>query len=286
MNIKKIYTIAALLSLTAGTAYAQAPVVVTGLLKKETGKPVKLFKVEEGRSVEIASSKATPKGNFGFKFYPEYEGFYVIGTGDAGNPGNNYKFYFKGGEQLSLSILDSSYVLTGKLNSRENQVLAQWHDLVMPIEDKSINFMRHNSTFVDFFPQLEEIAAKSGTFLKGKETGNTRFDRAMKQNIAWDMAGYASNFLFTPRSAHPSLEEHSPYYAKLKAQDFAGATRTVYTQPWGMRTLGGVLNLNFMQNKIKFLPGPDGLKNTFNLIPNDTLKGDFLLNKAAESKTF
>jgi thiol-disulfide isomerase/thioredoxin len=172
------------------------------------------------------------------------------------------------------------------LNSKENQVLTQWHDLVMPIEDKSINFMRQNSTFVDFFPKLEEIAAKSKNFLKGKSTGNIRFDQAMKENMAWDMASYASNFLFTPRSAHPSLEEYSPYYATLKASDFSRHTAGVYTQPWGGRTLSGLVNLNFMQEKTKFLPGVDGLKNTFNLIPNDTLKGDFLLNKAAESKSF
>ncbi|HWW41016.1 MAG TPA: hypothetical protein VNZ46_16980, partial [Pedobacter sp.] len=108
MNTKQIYSIVVLLLLSLSTVYAQTPAVVTGLLKKETTKTVKLFKVEEGKSIEIASAKANAKGYFGFKFYPEYEGFYVIGTGTAGSPESNYKFYFKGGEQLSLSILDSS----------------------------------------------------------------------------------------------------------------------------------------------------------------------------------
>jgi len=282
MNIKQILSVA-MLSLTTCAAFAQEPVVVTGVLKKQAAKPVKVFKVEEGRALEIASIKASAKGNFGFKFYPEYEGFYVIGTGDPGSPNENYKFYFKGGEQLSLSILDSTYVLNGKLNSKENMVLTQWHDLVKPIAYKSNNFL---STFVDFFPQLEEIAAKTKGFLTGKATGNPKFDKAMKQNMAWDMAGYATNFLFTPRSAHPTVEEYTPYYATLKATDFAKNTSSLYAQPWGARTLNSLIQTNMQQGGVKRSTGVESVTNRLNYIPNDTLKGDFILNVATSYKTF
>lgn len=283
MNIKHLCSLA-LLSLTTGAAaFAQAPVEVTGILKKETSKPVKVFKVTEGKPVEIASTAVSTKGNFGFKFYPEYEGFYVIGTGDAGSPNGNFKFYFKGGEQLSLSILDSTYVLNGKLNSKENIVLTQWHDLVMPVEYKSNNFL---STFVDFFPQLEDIAAKSKGFLNGKTTGNPKFDRMMKQNMTWDLAGYATNFLYTPRTAHPALEEYSPYYATLKSTDLAKQTASVYSQPWGGRSLNGLVNTNMRQGDVKRAGGIEGVTTMLNYIPNDTLKGDFVLNAAANCRTF
>lgn len=273
------------LATTYGT-FAQAPVNVTGLLKKKTNKAVKVFKVEEGKPVEIASIKATDKGNFGFKFYPEYEGFYLIGTGDTGSPNGNYKFYFKGGEQLSLSILDSSYVLNGKLNSKENIVLTQWHDLVMPVEHKAINFMSMNSTFVDFFPDLESTNAKSKGFLNGKTTGNPKFDKLMKQNIAWDMANYAANFLASPRSAHPKVEEFSPFYATLKAKDFAQNTSSVYRQPWGIRMLNNLISINMKQDGVKYPGGIEGVTKTLDYIPNDTLKGDFALRSASDYKTF
>jgi thiol-disulfide isomerase/thioredoxin len=282
MNIKQVCSVA-MLSLTTCAAFAQVPVEVTGLLKKASPRQVKLYKVEEGKAVEFASTKVTAKGNFGFKFYPEYEGFYVIGTGEPGSPIGNFKFYFKGGEQLSLSILDSTYVLNGKLNSKENVLLAQWHDLVMPVEYKSNNFA---STFVDFFPQLEDIATKSKSFLNGKTTGNPKFDRIMKQNMTWDLAGYATNFLFTPRSAHPAVEEYSPYYATLNCTDLAKQTASVYAQPWGMRSLSGLVNTKMMQAGTKRVRGVEGVTNMLKDIPNDTLKGDFVLNAAANYRTF
>nr|WP_121269561.1 TlpA disulfide reductase family protein [Pedobacter schmidteae] len=285
MNFKYVCS-AVLLTLSATTVFAQQAVEVTGLLKKNTAKPVKVFKVQEGQVIEIASTKATDKGSFGFKFYPEYEGFYLIGTGEAVSPNDNYKFYFKGGEELSLTVLDSGYVLNGKLNSKENVVLSQWHNLVMPIENKAVNFMKTQSTYVDFFPLLEEIARKSKAFLNGKTTGNTRFDKQMEQNMAWDMALYATNFLGTPRSAHPTVAQYSPYYATLKAVDFARHAAGAYAQPWGMRTLNGLVNTNKQQAGMKYVRGIEGMKATLDFLPNDTLKGDFVLSAASGYTTF
>ena len=284
--IKKLIGAAILLSITTTSIFAQLPVEITGVLVKSRITPVKLFKVVEGKPVEISTTTPEAKGKFGFIFYPEYEGLYAIGTGNVGSPTDNYKFYFKGGEKLSVSILDSSYVLTGKGNSKENIVLTQWHDLVHPLEHKSINFMKVRSTFVDFFPELESITAKAKNFLNGKATGNAKFDKSMKQYMNWDLASYATNFINTPRSAHPSLEEYSPYYATLKSQDFGATTASLYAYPWGSRTLSGLVGLNMRQQNIKYLPGVEGMKNNFALIPNDTLKGDVLLDRLAGVKSY
>lgn len=284
--IKKILGGILLFSLAVNSIFAQNPVEITGTLKKKKAIPVKLFKVVEGKTVEISNTLPEAKGKFGFIFYPEYEGLYVIGTGGPGSANDNYKFYFKSGDKLSLSILDSSYVLTGKSNTKENVVLTQWHDLVHPVEHKAINFMKTQSTFVDFFPVLEEVAGKLKTFLNGKATGNAKFDRNMKQYMTWDLASYATNFVNTPRSKHPSIAEFSPYYSTLKAQDFAVHTSSIYAYPWGGRSLSGIVGLNMRQQNIKYLPGIEGLKSTFAFIPNDTLKGDVLLDRAANLKSF
>lgn len=284
--IKKLFGTALMLGLSA-SLFAQLPVEVIGLVKKKRITPVKLFKVVEGKAVEIANITPDEKGGkFGFLFYPEYEGLYVIGTGTALSPNDNYKFYFKSGDKLSLSILDSSYVLNGKLNSKENVVMTQWHDYVNPLEQKAINFMKVQSTFVDFFPKLEEISARTKGFLAGKSTGNAKFDKFMKRNMEWDMAGYASNFLNTPRSAHPSVEEYSPFYATLKVQDFAKNASDVYSQPWGNRTVGGVLGVNKRQAGIKYTSGLQMLKDDLAFLPNDTLKGDVVLETATRFKNF
>lgn len=271
--------------ITTFTAMAQLPVEVKGTLKKKKLTAVKLFKVNYGKSVEIANTNPSATGQFGFLFYPEYEGLYVIGTGNENSPNDNYKFYFKGGEQLSVNLLDSSYVLTGKLNSKENVVLTQWHDLTHPLEQKAINFMKVQSTFVDYFPQQEEIVAKSKGFLNGKATGNARFDKQMKDIMALDLASYATNFLNTPRSAHPSVEELSNFYGTLKAADFAKTTAKVYHYPWGFRVLSGIVSVNMRQDEKTFKRGIEGVDLTTSYIPNDTLKGDFILDHAASYKT-
>jgi len=285
MNLKKTFAIA-LLSLGALAASAQSPVEITGTLIKKRLSPVKLFKVLEGKAVEISNTTPAENGKFGFIFYPTYEGLYVLGTGTVGSPNDNYKFYFKGGEKLAVNLLDSSYVLTGKLNSKENVVLTQWHDLVFPLEMKAVNFMKVQSTFVDYFPLQEEIVAKTKTFLNGKATGNAKFDASIKKYMAWDLASYATNFINTPRSAHPAVEEYSPFYATLKAEDFAKNTTDVYANPWGNRTLSGLMSLNMRQGGFKYLPGLEGLKTNLSFIPNDTLKGDLVLENASRYKNY
>jgi thiol-disulfide isomerase/thioredoxin len=283
--LKKL-SIAVSLIMIATVSFAQTPVEVTGSLKKKRIIPVKLFKVVEGKPVEMSSTTPTDKGQFGFLFYPEYEGLYVIGTGNPGSPSDNYKFYFKGGEKLSVALLDSSYVLTGKLNSKENIVLSQWHNLVNPIEQKAVNFMKVQSTFVDYFPLQEEIVAKTKNFLNGKATGNAKFDKNIKQYMAWDLASYATNFLNTPRSAHPAVEELSPYYETLKAKNFTKNTASVYAYPWGNRTIGGLISLNMRQDGMKFLAGVEGVKTSMSYVLNDTLKGDIALERMAGLKSY
>lgn len=277
--------LSALLCISTFTAMAQQPVEVKGLLKKKRLSAVKLFKVKYGKSIEMANVTPSTNGQFGFLFYPEYEGLYVIGTGTEGSPNDNYKFYFKGGEQLSVNLLDSSYVLTGKLNTKENVLLTQWHDLTFPLEQKAINFMKVQSTFVDYFPEQEEIVAKSKTFLNGKATGNAKFDKQMKDIMALDLASYATNFLNTPRSAHPSVEEYSNFYSSLKAEDFAKTTDKVYGYPWGFRTLSGIISVNMRQQGKAYKRGVEGVDVFTSFVPNDTLKGDLALENAAGYKT-
>lgn len=236
MNLKKMLTTSLLCGLSAFAAFSQAPVEISGTLIKKRLSPIKLFKISEGKPIELSSTTPASNGKFGFLFYPEYEGLYILGTGTVGSPNDNYKFYFKGGDKLTVNLLDSSYVLTGSQNSKENLVLTKWHDLVFPLEHRAVNFMKVQSTFVDYFPLQEEIVAKSKSFLAGKATGNARFDKRMPRIMAWDLASYATNFLNTPRSAHPAVEEYSAFYATLNAQDFAKATADVYTMPYGFRT--------------------------------------------------
>ncbi|WP_207535997.1 TlpA family protein disulfide reductase [Desertivirga arenae] len=283
----KLKTLLSLLLLTAGlsTMAQKAAVQVQGILKRKPA-TVKLFKVSEGKTIEIASSTPEKEGKFGFLFYPEYEGLYLIGTGNTLTAVDNYKFYFKGGEKLSIALTDSTYQLTGKENSKENVVLSQWFNLTQPLYSRAVNFTRINSTYVDYFPRQEEVVAKSKTFLSGKSTGNTRFDKTIKDIMQMDLAMYATAFLFTPRTAHPADEELSSFYSSIKADDFGTKASKVYQYPWGYRTLNSVIQLNMRQDGKKYKSGLEGTDIFLSYVKNDTLKGDVVLEQASRYKGY
>ncbi|NML21579.1 TlpA family protein disulfide reductase [Pseudoflavitalea sp. G-6-1-2] len=260
--------------LCAYGAKAQQPVQVSGQLKKSRSSTVRLFRVSEGAVYEMATSVPGKDGRFGFLFYPPYAGFYAIGTGEETFPDNNYKFYFRGGEKLSLLINDTSYVLAGNRNSKENILMTQWHDYAYVLENKS---RFYSSSYKDFFPDLERISNGVNAFLKGKSSGNATFDRLMRDNIAWDLAGYACNFLLTPRPEHPATEQYIAYYKTMQATQFAKQTLHAYRQPWGKRILQQMASVNLRQLNIKYGGWKQSLSDNIKLIPNDTLKGDFVL---------
>ncbi|MFN0291075.1 TlpA family protein disulfide reductase [Pedobacter helvus] len=284
MKLKNLFTLA--LTVLSCYAFAQQNATqIKGELKLKRSN-VKLFKVTNGKATEIANTVPTKSGKFGFLFYPEYEGVYVIGTGNDISPNENHLFYFKGGDQLDVTFLDTAYVLNGKLNSKENIVLKQWKDLTNPLYQKAINFMKVQSTFMDYFPQQEAIVAKSKTFLNGKATGNAKFDQQIKDIMQLDLASYATNFLNTPRSAHPSTEEYSDFYSTLKANEISKTTKKVYNYPYGLRTLSALVSVNMRQDKKQYKPGAEGLNTYISYIPNDTLKGDLVLENLVRYKDY
>lgn len=283
MNLKLIFS-TALLTLTGAFAQAQQAVKISGQINFER-KAVKLFEVKEGKISEIAN--AVPQNNkFGFLFYPKYEGIYVVGTGNEAGPSENYIFYFKGGEQLDLTLEAKTYALNGTSNSKENMILKQWHDLTDPIYQKAINFAGLNSTFVDYFPQQEAIVARSKTFLNGKTSGNPKFDKAIKDIMEMDLISYATNFINTPRSAHPGLEEYSDFYSTIKAQNITKNTSTIYHYPWGQRALTSLIMINMRQDNKPFKPGEEGLNTRLSYVLNDTLKGNLVLDNLAGFKSY
>lgn len=281
---KQIVTSLAIL--TAGTVFAQSPVQIKGTFDKEFIKPVKLFKVVEGNMVEIASAQPQANKQFGFTFYPEYEGFYAIGSGTIGSQTDNNTFYFKPGDQLDFTITEKDYKLNGTTNSKENQILYQWHNETYIVEQKAFNWMKVQSTFVDFFPELEKVALKAKTFATNNSSGNRKFDSGLNDYIKWDLAANASNFLNTPRSAHPAVEEYSDYYKTLTLNNYAKNASIVYQIPWGNRTLGAISSVERRTANIPYEKGIGGLQKSIDMLPNDTLRGDAMLTYLATQKDY
>ncbi|NMN38121.1 TlpA family protein disulfide reductase [Pedobacter sp. SG918] len=274
--MRKILNITVILLLILGVK-AQSQVTISGETTNLES-PVKLYKVFDGQLEQIAQARPNQAGNFGFYFYPEYEGLFVLGYDNDQSLQKKFKFYLKKEDRLSISLTnDTLYTLSGKSNSKENQVLNKWYNLTKSLEQKSVYFDNTLSTFVDYFPAQEITVKESKDFLKGKQTGNAKFDAAIKDIIKLDLAILATNFVSTPRTAHPKIEEYSDFYSTLKASDFAKNTSLIYNYPYGKRLLLSLIYLNKTQAHLKDTKTA-WLEEDLKFVPNDTLKGDVVLS--------
>lgn len=288
--LRKLILLYVLVGFISTKILAQDQVEISGQLKQQEITPVKLFKTVRGMLVEISRYTPNSDGKFFMGFYPEYEGIYVLGTGDPQQRIGKNKFYFKRGDKLTLTLTDSTYFLTGDHNSKENRIMEQWQQLSNSLYQKSSNMMRaagkyKTSTFVDFFPELEEVEKKGTELLQKQKTGNQHFDLLMSESMKWDLALYAATFNLMPHTLHPAKEEFTSFYDKLNIGEYTKSTTTVYRQPWSFLTLNNIQIMNGLRHNFKATSRLSVLENTLSSISNDTLRGDFVLQYAKGLKS-
>jgi thiol-disulfide isomerase/thioredoxin len=270
-----------LIALLCLPTFLKAQVTISGEWMRRHDGNVHLYRVEHGRLEEVAASKPGIDSSFGFYFRPEREGFYVIGSGNSQSPIDKYSFYFKKNDQLNVKITDTSYVLTGK-NSTENQAVEKWHNTILPLERKGVYFNLSRSTYVDFFPLLETLH-KQAAETKFASSGNKQFDREFAKFRELDMLHCAAELLSTPRTAHPSENDYTPYFRSINVPYFTTDTRLL-RYPYGMR----------MMRTLQMMPARLGngdvkdysIEARMKGIENDTLKGEIVLQQATSLKTY
>ncbi len=261
---------------TAFVTVAQQPSNITGTAAPGKIKRIGLFKVLNGRLKEIATAVPDAQGRFGFRFTPEYEGLYSLGSGNPQSQQGLFRFYFKGNEELNLKLDQGAYELTGK-NSPENQVLYNWDQQAKPFHDKGLT-PGGMSTYVDFFPEVEEFKGKLDGIKKTAKTGNKNFDKLFAEIVDFDFAYYATSYLQMPRTAHPSKEEMSDYYTTFNADKYL--TPTLLNLPYGDRFL---TNLVYRKVDLASKPGMDKLIST---IGPDVLKGQYILQRLESVRSY
>jgi thiol-disulfide isomerase/thioredoxin len=255
---------------------AQQPSNVTGTTDPIKVKRVGLFKVLNGRLKEIATAIPDAAGRFGFRFTPEYEGLYSIGSGTAQNQQGLFRFYFKGSEELNLKLTPSEYELIGK-NSPENEALYHWDKLSKSFHDKGTT-LGGMSTYVDFFPEVEQFKGKLDGIKKVVKTGNTNFDKFFPEIVDYDFAYYAISYLYMPRTAHPSKEEMSDYYTQFNADRFL--TTELLKFPYGDRFMS-----NMVYRKLDLATKPTFDQQVAAIGP-DVLKGQYVLQRLEGARSY
>lgn len=282
--------IAIILSAILFTQFCFATSIITGTWdRKVAANKVTLFAVSNGALSELSTSTLNDKKEFAFVLNNTKPGFFVIGTSPV-NPANNYIFYFKPGDNLNVFVNDSSYVLVGE-NTPENKEMQRWHDLMYPIESKSLYFMKNESSYVDFFPLLEEKLPIIQSY-KPDYKANKEFDKAFANYRYFDLLNNALYFLATPRSAHPKGEDFIDFYKNDINLPSITATADILDYPYGMTILNlSRMQILFMSN----LPSNEiskaydtyvALDRDLPNIVNSTVKGEVVLQDAKSIKSY
>lgn len=274
MRLKCICVIASLF--LTGLLYAQEPVSIECRTGKGLGTKLQLFRVERGNKVVMATAGYNENGYYGFKFIPEYEGFYVIGDDRR----QEYPLYLKAGDAVSLYMDRDTAYLTGKKNTPENKILYDWVGLSGRVKATAFRLARTSWTFRQFFPELEAFLLAADRFEAGVKTKNARFDALMKRSIAYEKDLYALAFLYTPRSEHPKKEDRPVYYTTIINPD-KFKDDVVLQMPYGMDFLTKYITFVSLENQI-----PNEVDQTIALIPNENLKGELVVRKAGGIKSY
>lgn len=280
-HMKKIISLILFTIILSTSLNANDISLIDGQWGRDYVEKVFLYKILNGKQSEIASSVVDGNGRFVFAFAPSQEGLYVVGT--SPNAINRYVFYFKPGDKLNIKITENSYELSGS-NTPENQEMTKWHDFVLPLERKATYFMKEHSTYVDFFPLLEEKLEAMTSYPKAA-TANAKFNEVFEEYKNYNMMYYAMTFLYTPRSAHPEGEDFPDYYKSFNISDLSRTTN-ILSFPDGLTTLVNVVRNNtnldenipvekkqeIIANPIKFV-----LETNLDKVTDDVVKGELVL---------
>ncbi|KAA6337468.1 Thiol:disulfide interchange protein TlpA [termite gut metagenome] len=227
--VKKFILLLPVLFLFTVSGYALS--VINGKWN-HIGGDVTLFQVENGVLKEVATSILTSEREFSFALNHTRSGFYVIGITPNGAT-NNHVFYLKPDDNLNVNIGKGTYELFGN-NTPENKEIQRWHELVQPLEFKSIYFMDAQSTYVDFFPLFEEKLKQIETYQSN--VADPIFDKAFDAYRQFNLLHIALCFLQTPRTKHPEVKDYPDYYRKINPAQLT-TTSVILDYPYGITLL-------------------------------------------------
>ncbi len=207
--IKKIFVLILIL-ISLNSAYAKSVTISGKVTSENRTSDLSLMKIVDGSTDVIATTEPLSDGSFKLVFTPEYEGFYVIGG--AKDFDFQFPLYIKGGENFKIEIKDKTINYMGKLTP-ENKILAEWVAMSEVVRNKSYYWMTEkNSTYKDFFPDLEALIAKIPDFTARIKTKNEKFNDLMKDYVKFSTEYYAIYYRKVPRSEHPNKDEIIDFY--------------------------------------------------------------------------
>jgi thiol-disulfide isomerase/thioredoxin len=241
-------------------------------------KEIELNEVHNGDIVEHSKTRVASDGSFGFCIKPNYSGFYVIGN----NSYPSVRLYVEPSKKIDITINDSTFSVNNK--DIENKLLENWSNVIWEL--KKANLLSSGSTYIDIFPKLPELEAKKNELLTNAKTSNKIFNSLFKQLVISEYEYQLYQFLFMPRSVHPSRADFPPIYSRI-ASEKRFLDDSALRLDFGYRYLSIYLMFQFLhmqpEGGVKLSLEELALKH----IENDILKGQFFLkNVLTRTKSY
>ncbi len=239
----------------------------------------RLFEIENGHLQEIASSVPNANGNFGFCFYPEKAGFFLIGTGNGNQPDDNYIFWLNKNDRLRLNFNDSGYHLVNGYYSPENAAMSEWFKTCKDLMNNSVYLRRNGKSKINsavLFKNTEN--ARTLWLSKRKKTNNKTFEQLLPWLTYHDVVYFKSLNLLSVFS------NNFLQFDLLEDQvgDVYKQTYDVYGYPWGRAAFEQFVRIKSLRRNAPLKTD----SSAFSTLSNDTLKGFYCLDKLKEIKAY
>lgn len=268
----------AIISFFASMVLAQEPMIINGTTTDEFYQEVVLFEVVNGRTEPIAQSKVV-NGKFAFKFFPTYEGFYLLGSTQIQNNAARHIIYGKEKEVLNIAIGGKSYQLNGK-NSADNKDLERFQSMLSDMKE-GIR-LGGPITYVEFYPIVEKLAPQIAPFK------TTSKNQAFLSNFEilkdYLFHYYALQFQYLPKRAHPDAEEIISLYKELDHTKYLN--ENLLTLPFGDSFLMSLVIDAGQQKKYSIKQGENKAQNAIDFIPDATIKGQYIVLLSNNFKSY
>ncbi|MFV0590544.1 MAG: TlpA family protein disulfide reductase [Draconibacterium sp.] len=253
--------------------------VINGTWNRGNANKVSLFKIVEGRPVEVATCQLQEDRSFALALPVSKETFYSFGTGTDRQNFNKYVCYLKPGDVVNVAVNDTSYTLVGE-NTQENKSIEKWHNFIYPMEEKALYSIERRlmSTYVDFFPLMKQKEMERHS-LEFENSNNPVFDKAFEIYRENDFLCSAVSYNFMPRTAHPEGEDMVGFYDFIDLNKIT-ATTNLLQYPFGTRLTGHLVNI------VKKAQRKGDEENFFTLLKNDTLIGEQCIEQLPRVKSY
>ena len=172
--------------------------------------------------------------------------------------------------------------------------MAKWYDFISLMEQKAVT-PGARSTYVDFFPLLEEKYESFNTYPVAA-TANTQFNEAFEKYKKFNFLYDAILFLYMPRTAHPQDEDYPDFYRNINIPELT-KSGDILNFPDGINLITNCIRTNIVVNtnkaddpekydKILSDPIFMVLESNLDKIINDTIKGEIVLRLATMNRTY